>query len=143
MYRLLPHHHLQNLQHLLLLLQGHRIRLAPAVVQTVLRQHVELVPADMDVFQGARHAQLADHRVQDVAQVRRVGVDAARLQHLGDDGAGGQELVHTLLTGHVGVLGGVEFADGWEQDTTRFAVANSQGAQLGEISVRDGKWMDG
>lgn len=122
--------HFKNLQHLLLLLQRHRIRLTPPIVQAVRREPVQLVAAHSDLMQRARHAELADDRIKDVAQIRSGDVHGPLAQQLRHDGLGEEEVAHAGLTVVVGVVAGVEFAYGRKEDAACFAVADAEGAEL-------------
>lgn len=75
-------------------------------------QSVQLVPSDADILQGPRHAQLADHGVEDIAQIGRLGVNSILLKYPCYNGVACQELVDTLLTGHICAFCRIELADG-------------------------------
>lgn len=125
------YYHLQNLQHLLLLLQWHWVSLAPPVVQAVRCKTVQLVPVHLDLTQGPRHTDLTNDGVEDVAQICSLNFDLARLENLRDNRIADQEFSYASLALAVRIVRCVELAHGREQDAACFAVADAQRAELG------------
>lgn len=119
------YYHLQDLQHLLLLLQWHWVSLAPPVVQAVRCKTVQLVPAHLDLTQGPRHTDLTNDGVEDVAQICSLDIDLARLENLRDNRIADQEFSYASLALAVRMVRCVELAHGWEQDAACFAVADA------------------
>lgn len=127
-------HHLQNLKHLGLLLEWDWVRLAPSIMQAILRKPVQRIAANANVTQRPRHAQVADHRVENVTQVQPLHLDRVSSQHIQQDGIANKKVAHTRLAFAISIVLCIELADSRQEDTARFTVTDAKGTKLREIS---------
>lgn len=79
-------------------------------MQTMLCQQIQLVSTNPDVLERTRHSQLAYNGVENVAQVRRAGIDFVSFQNVTDDSVLREEVVDAGLAFNVGAFGGIELA---------------------------------
>lgn len=99
-------------------------------MQTISRQTVQFIPANLHITQRPRHAQFADDGVEDITQISSLYIDIVGLEDFEHVGIVDQEFSYACLPFSVCVVRCVEFAHGWEEDAACFAVADAEWTEL-------------